>query len=255
MVSHVSAFLCPQFTARLKPRPFKTGSKDEDPMRDTFVESHPCAKNAQGWGTRPPSKVKRGWVGQPPRTDGSRGGYRKSKSPPCVCKGRRHKDGAPSGVEMNERVGQPPICFPFKVVHPADSLRTLYFFFPLLGLRGLGTPGLSPLLPFFFGAGESGVGGTPVGSEVILPLFKSTVTESRCITCCLAAVLNVMVRDFASVVTVKKPNSTMGLTTRVWSPSLTGALGKPPKGVVAEKPPDPATTYGVSFPWITRVNR
>src|SRR5271157_518154 len=192
MVSHVSAFLCPQFTARLKPRPFKTGSKDEDPMRDTFVESHPCAKNAQGWGTRPPSKVKRGWVGQPPRTDGSRGGYRKSKSPPCVFKERRHKDGAPSGVEMNERVG-----------HPPDFLRALYFFFPPLGLRGFGPPGLSPPLPFFFGAGESGVGGTPVGSEVILPLFRSTVTESRCITCCLAAVLNVRVRVFASVVTVR----------------------------------------------------
>ncbi|SPE41146.1 hypothetical protein SBA7_150005 [Candidatus Sulfotelmatobacter sp. SbA7] len=26
----------------------------------------------------------------------------------CVCKERRHKDGAPSGVEMSERVGQPP---------------------------------------------------------------------------------------------------------------------------------------------------
>ena len=24
----------------------------EDPMPHTFVESHPCAKNAQGWGTR-----------------------------------------------------------------------------------------------------------------------------------------------------------------------------------------------------------
>jgi hypothetical protein len=34
---------------------------------------------------------------------------RKSKPPPCVCKERRHKDGAPSRVEMSERVGQPPI--------------------------------------------------------------------------------------------------------------------------------------------------
>src|ERR1019366_7329660 len=33
------------------------------------------------------------------------GGDRKSKSPPCVCKERRHKDGAPSRVEMRERVG------------------------------------------------------------------------------------------------------------------------------------------------------
>ncbi len=28
-------------TARLKPHPFKTEPKDENPMRDTFVESHP----------------------------------------------------------------------------------------------------------------------------------------------------------------------------------------------------------------------
>jgi hypothetical protein len=32
-----------------------------------------------------------------------------SKSPPCVCEERRHKDGAPSGVEMRKRVGQPPV--------------------------------------------------------------------------------------------------------------------------------------------------
>jgi hypothetical protein len=34
--------------------------------------------------------------------------YGKSKPPPCVCKERRHKDGAPSRIEMEEGVGQPP---------------------------------------------------------------------------------------------------------------------------------------------------
>ena len=48
-------------------------------------------------------------------TDEIGGGDRKSKSPPCRRK--RDKDGAPSGVEMSERVGQPrekgrnPGCF------------------------------------------------------------------------------------------------------------------------------------------------
>jgi len=47
------------------------------------------------------------------RPDGSYGGYRKSKSPPCVCKERRHKDGAPAGVnKMSDRVGQPRVGQP-----------------------------------------------------------------------------------------------------------------------------------------------
>jgi len=40
-----------------------------------------------------------------PRTNGSRGGDRKSKSPPCRRK--RDKDGAPSRVKMSERVANP----------------------------------------------------------------------------------------------------------------------------------------------------
>src|SRR5271157_1018895 len=153
------------------------------------VESHPCAKNAQEWGTRC-------------------GFHHSLRFPPLpavstTARGFHHSNffrrSLPRSIGSRRRAPAPIIL----ITHPADSLRTLYFFFPLLGLRGLGAPGLSPLLPFFFGAGESGVGGTPVGSEVILPLFRSTVTESRCITCWWAAVLNVMVRVFASVVTVR----------------------------------------------------
>lgn len=50
--------------------------------------------------------------------DGSRGRDRKSESPPCVCEERRHKNGAPSGIEMSERVGQPP-------THPITIARSL----------------------------------------------------------------------------------------------------------------------------------
>ena len=49
------------------------------------------------------------WViraGSEERTEGSRGGDRKSKSPPCRRK--RDKGGAPSRVERNKRMGQPP---------------------------------------------------------------------------------------------------------------------------------------------------
>ena len=35
-------------------------------------------------------------------------GERKSNSPPCRRK--RDESGAPSGVEMSERVGHPPLC-------------------------------------------------------------------------------------------------------------------------------------------------
>jgi hypothetical protein len=41
------------------------------------------------------------------RADGSRGGDRKSKSPPCRRK--RDKDGAHLGVETSERVSPPPV--------------------------------------------------------------------------------------------------------------------------------------------------
>jgi hypothetical protein len=41
------------------------------------------------------------------RRDGSRGGNRKSKSPPCVCKERRHKDGAPSELKRGKGWASP----------------------------------------------------------------------------------------------------------------------------------------------------
>jgi hypothetical protein len=59
--------------------------------------------------------------------DGCCGGDRKSKSPPC--RRRRDKDGAPSGVEMRERVGQPP--------HPASGEEQGRGT-PTEGLRGFG---------------------------------------------------------------------------------------------------------------------
>jgi hypothetical protein len=30
-----------------------TGQNSQNPEREGAVESHPCAQNAQGWGTRP----------------------------------------------------------------------------------------------------------------------------------------------------------------------------------------------------------
>jgi len=41
------------------------------------------------------------------RRDGSRGGNRKSKSPPCVCKERRHKDEAPSELKCGKGWASP----------------------------------------------------------------------------------------------------------------------------------------------------
>ena len=80
------------------------------------VRSQP-SKTAKGGARRPrsPRKPKPGLHGPPAPYDKS-----ESKSPPCPCKLRRDKSGAPSGgdaweVDCEERAGPPPFRTPRRV--------------------------------------------------------------------------------------------------------------------------------------------
>src|SRR5271157_5644362 len=50
------------------------------------------------------------------RTVGGCGGDRKSKPPPCVCKERRHKSGAPSGMKCEKGWVSRPLLGIWKVL-------------------------------------------------------------------------------------------------------------------------------------------